>query len=157
MKTLDYLNLDPKSLETTVEGLHKLLANVQVYYTNLRGFHWNVKGDKFYELHEKFEEFYDDVNEKADEVAERLLMLGATPTHKYSDYLKVSSIKETGVVSDAKEIIKNILDSLKVLIGLEREVLENASEAGDEGTVALVSDMISGQEKDVWMLTAYLS
>ena len=39
MKTLNYLQLDPKSTETTVEGLQKLLANLQLYYTNLRGFH----------------------------------------------------------------------------------------------------------------------
>ncbi|HHU41842.1 MAG TPA: DNA starvation/stationary phase protection protein, partial [Fermentimonas caenicola] len=38
-----------------------------------------------------------------------------------------------------------------------REVLNAASEAEDEGTVALVSDLISGHEKDVWMIAATLS
>lgn len=157
MKTLDYLHLDLKKTEKTVAGLQELLANLQVYYTNLRGFHWNVKGIEFYGLHAKLEEFYDDTAEKVDEVAERILMLGGVPAHNYSEYLKISSIKETGVVSNAKEIAKNLLDSLKELIGLERKVLETASEGGDEGTVALLSDFISGQEKNVWMLTAFLS
>jgi len=84
-------------------------------------------------------------------------MLGGVPAHNYTEYLKTSSIKETGVVSNAKEIGKNLLDSLKVLIGLEREVLATASEGNDEGTVALMSDFISAQEKNVWMLTAFLS
>jgi starvation-inducible DNA-binding protein len=157
MKTLDYLQLDLKKTEKTVAGLQELLANLQVYYTNLRGFHWNVKGIEFYDLHAKLEEFYDDTAEKVDEVAERILMLGGVPAHNYSEYLKISSIKETGVVSNAKEIAKNLLDSLKELIGLERKVLETASEGDDEGTVALLSDFISGQEKNVWMLTAFLS
>ncbi len=157
MKTVDYLQLDSKSIERTVDGLQKLLANLQLYYTNLRGFHWNVKGVEFYGLHAKLEEFYDDTAEKVDEVAERMLMLGGVPAHNYTEYLKTSSIKETGVVSNAKEIGKNLLDSLKVLIGLEREVLATASEGNDEGTVALMSDFISAQEKNVWMLTAFLS
>jgi starvation-inducible DNA-binding protein len=44
-----------------------------------------------------------------------------------------------------------------VLIGLERGILETASEGKDEGTVALMSDFIAEQEKNVWMLTAFLS
>lgn len=157
MKRLDYLGLDPKSTEKTVDGLQKLLASLQVYYTNLRGYHWNVKGAEFFNAHAKFEDYYDDTAEKVDEVAERILMLDGTPAHNFSEYLKVSVIKETGVVTNAKEIVKEILDSLKVIIALEREVLEEASEANDEGTVALMSDYLSEQEKNVWMLTAYLS
>jgi starvation-inducible DNA-binding protein len=140
-----------------VDGLQKLLAGLQIYYTNLRGYHWNVKGIEFFGAHAKFEEYYDDAAEKVDEVAERILMLGGTPAHNFSRYLKVSAIEETGVVTDTKEIMKEILGSLKTLIASEREILKNASEAGDEGTVALMSDYISGQEKTVWMLTACLS
>lgn len=157
MKTLDYLGLDEKNVNKTVEGLQTLLAGLQVYYTNLRGYHWNVKGIEFFSAHAKFEEFYDDTAEKVDEVAERILMLSGVPAHKFSDYLKVSPIKEAGVVTNSKEIIKEILDSLKVLIAKEREILEVASEGNDEATVSLMSDYLSEQEKTVWMLTAYLS
>jgi starvation-inducible DNA-binding protein len=157
MKTLDYLSLDPKSVNKTVDGLQELLASLQVYYTNLRGFHWNVKGMMFFGAHARLEEYYDDAAEKVDEVAERILMLGGVPAHNFSDYLKASAIKETKVVSDHNEILKLILDNLKVLIALERKVLKTASEGDDEGTVALMSDFISAQEKTVWMLTATLS
>lgn len=157
MKTVDYLGLNPESTGKTVDGLQKLLACFQVYYTNLRGFHWNVKGIEFFGAHAKYEEYYDDTAEKVDEVAERILMLGGVPEHNFSKYLKVSAIKEAGVSTKSKEIVNEILASLKVLLSLEREVLETASEGNDEGTVALMSDYISGQEKMVWMLTAYLS
>lgn len=157
MKTLDYLGLDPKSAKKTVDGLQELLANLQVYYTNLRGFHWNVKGIEFFGAHARFEAYYDDTAEKVDEVAERILMLGGVPAHNFSGYLKSATIKESGVISDTRDILKLILDYLKVLIALERKVLETASEGDDEATVALMGDFISGQEKTVWMLTATLS
>ena len=60
MKTLDYLNLDNKNVENVVVALQNLLADFQVYYTNLRGFHWEIKGRGFFVLHEKFESMYDD-------------------------------------------------------------------------------------------------
>ncbi|HLW09699.1 MAG TPA: Dps family protein, partial [Fermentimonas sp.] len=141
----------------TVEELQKLLANLQLYYTNLRGFHWNVTGVHFFGAHEKYEEYYDEAAAHIDEVAERILMLGGVPAHNFSDYLKVAAIKEAGVVKDPKEIAKLLLDYLKELIAVERGVLEAASETDDEGTAALVSDLLSAHEKTVWMLTASLS
>ena len=56
---------------------------------NVRGFHWNIKGDKFFELHLKFEELYNDLILKIDEIAERILTLGHTPVHSYSEYLRI--------------------------------------------------------------------
>ena len=92
-----------------------------------------------------------------DEVAERLLMLGETPAHTFSEYLKKSSIRETGIISDGDEAVKNILETYKHLIATERALIADASDAGDEATVALISDYVSSQEKEVWMLTSYLS
>lgn len=157
MKTLNYIQLDSKETKKVVNELQVLLADFQLFYTNLRGFHWNIKGRGFYQLHEAYEKMYDDAADKIDEVAERILMLDGVPAHNFSDYLKTSEIKETEVISNGDEIAKLILDYLKVLIAQERKTLELASENNDEGTVALMSDYISEQEKTVWMLTSYLS
>lgn len=157
MKTLDFTQVNTNTATGVAKELQLLLADFQVFYTNLRGFHWNIKGRGFYQLHEAYEKMYDSTADKVDEVAERILMLGDTPKHNFSDYLKTSQITETGVMSNGDEIAGLILDSLKVLIAQERKTLEIASEGGDEATVALMSDFISEQEKDIWMLTSYLS
>ncbi len=157
MKTTDYLSLDTKATKKISDELQNLLAEFQLYYTNLRGFHWNIVGKQFYRLHDQFEELYDEASDQIDEVAERILMLGETPKHNFSDYLKVSKIKESAVVSDGREAVKLVLDYLKVLIAKEREILEIADEANDEGTIGLIGGYIASQEKTVWMLTAYLS
>ncbi|HOM63248.1 MAG TPA: DNA starvation/stationary phase protection protein [Dysgonamonadaceae bacterium] len=157
MKTLDYTQLEAKTAKNVAEELQTLLADFQVFYTNMRGFHWNVKGRGFYQLHELFEKMYDDAAEKIDEIAERILMLGEVPAHNFSHYLKASQIKESGVVSDPDEIVKLILESLKILISQERKVLDLAAEGSDEVTVAMISDFLTEQEKSVWMLTSYLA
>ena len=94
MKTLDYIHLDASAVSNVVASLKQLLADYQVFYTNLRGFHWNIKGHGFFVLHGKFEDMYNNAAEKVDELAERILMLGGEPENKFSEYLKVARVKE---------------------------------------------------------------
>lgn len=147
--------LDKKNLIPIAQELNKLLANYQVFYVNIRGFHWNIKGTSFFVLHEKFEELYDNVAEKIDEIAERVLMLSQTPTHSFSEYLKVSMVKESTNISCGIEASKIIIKDLGILLSLERNILEVAGSLDDEGTVALMSDFIREQEKLVWMYSQY--
>jgi len=156
MSKLSKIGLDEEKSKELAENLNVLLANYQVFYMNTRGFHWNIKGDKFFELHLKFEELYNNLLLKIDEIAERILTLGTVPIHTYTDYLKISEIKEVKNLSDATLTVQNILDSLKSLILLERKILK-LSEETDEGTNALMSDYIREQEKLVWMYSAYLN
>ena len=157
MKTLDYLHLDASAVSNVVASLKQLLADYQVFYTNLRGFHWNIKGHGFFVLHGKFEDMYNNAAEKVDELAERILMLGGEPENKFSEYLKVSNIKEVEGVTNGDEALNNILETYSHFIVEERKLLAVASQAGDEATVAVMSDYLKEQEKMVWMLCAYAS
>ena len=141
----------------TIDKLNKLLSDIQLFYMNTRGYHWNIKGDKFFVLHAKFEELYNDLAEKADEVAERILMLGGTPVHAFSKYIELSDIKESEDKTTAEVTVSEVVSGLEILLKKERDILESSSEANDEGTVALMSDYISSQEKTLWMYKTYLS
>jgi len=150
------IGLDAAKSKQLAEKLNMLLANYQIYYINARGFHWNIAGEKFFELHLKFEELYNDSLLKVDEIAERVLTLGHTPLHSFSDYIKHSSIKEAKNISDGKKALNIVVESFQTLLEIEREILELSAKADDEGTNALMSDYIREQEKLVWMFSAYL-
>ncbi|KLV05568.1 DNA polymerase sliding clamp subunit [Photobacterium aquae] len=150
------IGLDKDQTIVLSEALNKLLADYQLLYMNVRGYHWNIKGRNFFELHAKFEEMYNDLILKVDELAERILTLGSRPVHGYSKYLALAEVPEKLDVTDGTEAIRNILDAYKILILKQRRILASASELGDEGTVALMSDYIGQQEKETWMLNAYL-
>ncbi|MFT3845516.1 MAG: Dps family protein [Lacibacter sp.] len=156
MTKLNAIGLDEKKSQQLAGKLNKLLANFQLFYMNTRGFHWNIKGEKFFELHLKFEELYNDALLKIDEIAERVLTLGHTPMHTYSDYLKTTSIKEAKDVSEGKKAVQLVVDAFQQLLIIEREILELSGDAGDEGTNALMSDYIREQEKTVWMYSSFL-
>ncbi|MGB5289506.1 MAG: Dps family protein [Ignavibacteriaceae bacterium] len=156
MKNLNAIGLETKKAGELAEKLNTLLANYSVFYQNTRGYHWNIKGEKFFELHLKFEELYNDLFIKIDEVAERILTLGYTPKHNYSDYKKESKIVESSEVSDGIKAVKEIIESFKIIIMHQRDLLNLSADAGDEGTNALMSDYIRAQEKLVWMYSAFV-
>jgi starvation-inducible DNA-binding protein len=153
----NHIGIPQESANLLIDKLNELLANTQIFSMNARGMHWNIKGEKFFELHLKFEELYNDLNLKVDEIAERILTLGGTPLHTYSDYYKLSKIQESSHLNSSQVCLANILESFEILLIHEREILQIASDANDEGSNALMSDYIRQQEKMVWMYRAYNS
>ncbi len=156
MKTLDFLGLDNAKVQPVAQALNQLLADYQVFYANLRGFHWNVRGKGFFTLHEAYEKLYNTVAEQVDEVAERILQLGERPENRYSEYLKVSNLKEDGFEREGRHALDRVLETFKTLIAQERAIIELANEANDDVTAALMSDYLKGQEKLIWMLLSFL-
>lgn len=157
MSKLNAIGLDKEKSKKLSEKLNELLADYSIFYQNVRGYHWNIKGDKFFELHDKFQEIYEDLFVKIDEVAERIQTLGHTPDHQFSKYLKDAKVKESTEVADGVKDVKDTLESLQIIIALQREILDLSADAEDEGTNALMSDYISEQEKLVWMYSSYLN
>jgi len=157
MENRNRIGLDNDKAKYLAEKLNELLANYSIFYQNTRGYHWNIKGEKFFELHLKFEELYNDLLLKIDEVAERVLTLGHTPKHNYSDYRTTSKIIESVQVSNGIKAVEDILTSFQTIIILQRELLSISADAEDEGTNALMSDYIREQEKSVWMYSSFLN
>lgn len=154
---LNSIGLNAQKSEALAGELNRLLASFQQYYQNLRGIHWNIKGKRFFDLHEKFEELYNDANLKVDEIAERILTLGGVPLHTFEDYQSNSKVPVGKNVSRDEDAIRLIVDSLKELLLIERNILEKAGDADDEGTLSMMSDFITEQEKTVWMMKAWLA
>ncbi len=136
--------------------MNRLLATYQVHYQNLRAIHWNIKGSNFFELHLKYEELYTRTQVIIDDLAERILTLGITPLHRFEDYLKNSDLKENVTIHDGKEGMTYILNAQETILKLEREILTESADLGDEGTNAMMSDLVREKEKTNWMFAAWL-
>jgi starvation-inducible DNA-binding protein len=136
--------------------LNQLLASYQLHYQNLRSLHWNIKGKNFFELHLKYEELYTRTQVIIDDLAERILTLQVTPYSTFTDYLKHSVIPENSIISDGEEGMKYVLKAQQELLILERELLNLSSDNSDEGTNALMSDLVREKEKTNWMFASWL-
>ncbi|PKQ65143.1 hypothetical protein BZG02_04775 [Labilibaculum filiforme] len=147
---------DLNAKEREIEQLQVLLANYQLYYQNLRNFHWNVGGSNFFQLHDKFEELYNDASDKVDEIAERILTLDGHPLGNFSDYVAISSIQEANSNCSGTEMVNQVIQSHNILIEKVKEVIVEANENGDEGTLDILPAYVSYFEKLNWMFKAYL-
>ncbi len=139
------------------QELNKLLASYQIHYQNLRSLHWNIKGQGFFELHLKYEELYNRTLVIVDDLAERILSIGETPISRFSDYLATSPINELEITYDGATGVAYILSAQQALLNQERTLLQITGDADDEGTNALMSDLIREKEKTNWMFKAWLN
>jgi len=153
---MNILGLPIKETEKNIDSLNVLLANFQIYYQSLRGLHWNIRGKRFFDLHVKFEELYNNAQLRIDGIAERVLTLGGVPLHSFDDYMQQNKLIVGKNISEDEKAVELIIDSLSKLLVIEREILETASSINDEGTTSMMSDLIVEQEKDIWMMKAFL-
>ena len=156
MATKNFIGLDSAAAKKMIDCLSDLLANHQIYYTNLRGLHWDIKGDKFFELHELYEEYYNSETEVIDAVAERIAMLGGHPENRFSEYIKKTDIKEINNVSNWEAGLKHIIASMKTLLEKYRQLFALGKESNDIGTMSLARKRISDIETNLWKLTVYM-
>ena len=92
---LTSIGLNKEKSKELADSPNDLLSNYSIFYQNSKGYQWNIQEDKFFELHVKFEELYNDLFLKIDEIAERIIILSYKPNHKFSDYSKTATIKES--------------------------------------------------------------
>ena len=158
METLEQnrVGLDQHTSVHIAEKLNQLLGNYQIFYMNVRGFHWNIRGPLFYVFHEKFEELYKDSADRIDTIAERILTLGFKPELARCSYTDMLDLEERENIVDVQKAIQSTLHGLRILLAIEREILDLSAESGDEGTNGIMSDLIGEHEQLVWMYSASL-
>lgn len=154
---MNYLGFEKERVSDTAKALNTLLAEYHVYYQNLRNFHWNVRGENFFELHQQFEALYQAARSTIDDLAERILTLHHRPLSQMSDYISVADIAEAGSAKDDREMVGIVLKNHTTLILQLRKAIKLADEAGDEGTVDLLSGVLGFIEKRSWMLDTWMA
>ena len=136
--------------------ISSLLASSYTLYLKTHNFHWNVCGRLFYSLHKMFEQFYQELASAVDELAERIRSLGFRAPGSYTEFLKLSSIKEATESYSDTEMVKILLQDHETLIQQARAALAVVEKLGDESTADLLTERIAVHEKNAWMLRSIL-
>ena len=139
-----------------VQGLSRLLADTYVLYLKTHGFHWNVEGPMFQTLHQMFMDQYTEIWNAIDLIAERIRALGEYAPGTYSEYARLTRIKETEGVPRAEEMVRLLVEGQEALVRTAREALSVADEANDQPTLDLLTQRMQVHEKNAWMLRSLL-
>jgi len=156
MSTTIDIGINEADRKNIAAGLAKLLADTYSLYLKTHNFHWNVTGPMFQTLHLMFETQYTELALAVDLVAERIRSLGFPAPGTYSEYAKLSSIKETAGVPKALEMIELLVEGQEAVVRTARSIFPAAEAAHDEATADLLTQRIQLHEKTAWMLRSLL-
>ncbi|MFC5743788.1 Dps family protein [Dyella tabacisoli] len=150
------IGIPKKEREQIAKHLSKLLADTYSLYLKTHSFHWNITGPQFNSLHTMFETQYNELWLAADEVAERIRTLDVFAPGSYSQFGKLTSIKEESGVPDWKVMVNQLVEGHEIAAHTARQTIKAASTAGDEGSADLVTGRLKEHEKTAWMLRSLL-
>jgi starvation-inducible DNA-binding protein len=150
------IGISKKDRADIAEGLGRLLADTYTLYLKTHNFHWNVTGPMFQTLHLMFETQYNELWQATDLVAERIRSLGHPAPGTYTDFSKLTSIKETRGVPKALDMVKLLVEGHEAVARTARSLFPVAEKASDEATADLLTQRIQIHEKTAWMLRSLL-
>ena len=154
--TMD-IGLQKKDRKVITEGLSRILADTFILYIKTHSFHWNVTGPDFYFLHAFFKELYEDLIEGGDSIAERIRSLGFYAPSSFSEFYRLSAIKEeTHHLLDAADMIRQLVLDNELTIRRIKEVYDIAEINGDMVTADMLSARTEVHAKAAWKLRSHL-
>lgn len=150
------IGLMKKDRKVVTDALSRVLADSFTLSLKTLNYHWNVQGPYFSQLHKLFQELYEELIGAVDGVAERIRSLGFHAPANYSDYMRLTVIKEESGHPEAFDMVRQLVLDNEYLVRRCHEVLSVAQSVGDEGTIDLMVDRIKVHSKNAWMLRSHL-
>jgi len=138
------------------EAASRLLADSYTLYLKTHNYHWNVTGPMFTTLHTLFETQYTELALAVDEIAERIRAVGSRAPGSYSEFARLSQVKEATGTPSAVDMIRDLVHDQETVASTARSLFAAAEGAGDPASADLAVRRIEVAEKNAWMLRSHL-
>ncbi len=118
--------------------------------------HWNVKGANFIALHELFDRAANDIGVFTDDLAERVVQLGGLVEGNVQTVGSRTTLPAYSLsISDGRDHVEAFSSALSSFGTTIRKSIDLASEAGDQGTADLFTEVSRGIDKLLWFVEAH--
>jgi len=150
--------LDETACESSINNLNQILADTMTLRDMYKKHHWQVAGATFYQLHLLFDKHHGEQDELVDSIAERIQLLGGVSIAMAADVAETTIIPRPPRGREEVPVqISRLLEAHEFILKEARTMAREATEVGDDGTNdLLVSDVIRGNELQVWFLSEHL-
>jgi starvation-inducible DNA-binding protein len=134
-------------------ALNLLLADTFALYIKTKNFHWHISGPHFRDYHLLLDEQADQIYATTDPIAERVRKLGATTLRSIGHIARLKRVLDNDAdYVTPLDMLAELRDDNKDLVGRMREVHNVCDEHGDVATASLLEVWIDEAEKRVWFL-----
>ena len=150
--------LPEKTRADLIRELNARLADGIDLHSQIKMAHWNVKGSQFPALHPMFESFANSIATFNDAFAERAVTLGGLADGTVRHVARASKLKDYPAPTTRDvEHVTLIADRIEMFLDGVRGSRRIATEAGDEDTVTLFTEVVGAFEKHAWFLRSTLA
>ncbi len=137
------VGLSDKACEEISAHLDRHLAALWVMYAQYHKHHWLVEGPQFRDLHLFLQTHYEEVNLQLDAVAERMTLLGYTPSTRLDKYQKLSYVEqENEDVFHIRESLENDMKAERKIAVEFRKSIKLCLEHSDFGTKSMLEGFL---------------
>ncbi len=160
MNELSYktsIDIDAKTRQQMIVLLNTQLADTFDLYSQLKQAHWNVKGMQFQPVHELFDTLAGEVIGHVDTLAERVTALGGTALGTTRMTADATRLPECPTELGGSEgAVKIVIERYANVANSNRAAIKTASEADDEVTADVFTEISRDLDKGLYFLEAHL-
>lgn len=148
----------PAALRDKMIGLlNQHLADTLDLYSQTKYAHWNVKGPQFHQLHLQFDTMAESLEGYVELLAERATALGGTAMGTVRMAAFASTLPEYPLDgTDGMRDVRALAERFAHCAATARKSTQTASEAGDDNTADLFTQVGRDLDKNLWLLEAHL-
>lgn len=148
--------MSENSRRTSIDLLNSRLADTIELTLAVKQAHWNIKGPSFIGIHELLDTVADRLRDNADTMAERCVLLGGQARGTLQSVSEDSGLADYPVEAQNQAVHVDALTERFMALGKSlRESIDAATEAGDEDTADLFTEVSRIVDKDAWFIGAH--
>ena len=118
-------------------------AALWIMYAQYHKHHWLVEGPQFRDIHLFLQGHYEEVNLQLDAVAERITLLGYTPTTRLENYVKLAYIEqESEDVFHIRDGFENDMKNERKIAEEFRKTIKLCIKHDDFGTKSMLEGLL---------------
>lgn len=145
--------MDLQHLHTTLEAT--FAANFVAYY-RAHLTHINIVGRSFFQDHKLTQKIYESLQDNIDTLGEKIRTTRAFAPDSLTTVAGISPLMDMPVMGDADDMLREVGDSLEVMIEQYHELYAAADEVGYIDIANFAQDQIGVMSKHRWMIEATL-
>src|SRR5258708_34922536 len=146
-------DLGPNATRDISAALNLLLADTFALYIKTKNFHWHVSGPHYRDYHLLLDEQADQIFAITDPIAERVRKVGGTTIRSIGHIARAKRVLDNDAdYVTALDMLAELRDDNKDLVGRMRETHNVCDEHGDVATARLLEVWIDEAERRDWFL-----
>ena len=132
-----------------------LVDGIDLVY-QLKQAHWTLRGPNFIGFHELLDTLHEQVEDKVDLVAERISVLGGQVEGTIEVAAQSSRLPKYPLdIASVEKHVEALSKSFAAYAKNNRAAIEEATDAGDEATADLFTEVTRAADRALWFIEAH--